>query len=561
MTADRTAEASKAGLCPDPPKGKPFGNYSFKRTDSKGEPLAESRGRASGLAFLLLALGVAGCDLAPRYDPPHMLLPADYQGSGPFAVAHPDDAAARGPWWQVFGDPVLDRLEVQASRLNPNLQAAAEQYTQARDLAAEARAGLFPQVGANADTSDNRQSAHRLFRASPTSGPSVQSSNQINGTASWVPDVWEAISNRTRIQKRLAQGSAATLAGARLSIQAELATDYMALRGLDTEGDVLRRTIGYYETAVRITSLREAGRIASGLDVARARNQLAAAEVTETDVAANRAVLQHAIAVLVGVPASGFTLAPEPQARIAVPQVPPGVPSALLQRRPDIANAERSMAAANAAIGVSRAAFYPQVTISALAGFEDTGFSLASLPNSLWTIGAQAVLPLFEGGLRRAELQRSWSQYAQTRDVYRATVLAAFGEVEDGLTLTTQLATESQQGAEAVRQALRAQDMSLTLYKGGLDNYLNAVVSQVTALGAEITEIGIETRRRQAAVSLVAALGGGWSTANLPTGDQVLPFSPLDPSGGEKPPRPSLWHDAPSLGPEPLTDGAAQRRG
>ncbi|MGI4977611.1 MAG: efflux transporter outer membrane subunit, partial [Janthinobacterium lividum] len=429
-----------------------------------------------------MLVALAGCDLAPRYDPPHMLLPAGYQGSGPFTVARPDDAAARGPWWEVFADPVLDRLEVQASQLNPNLQAAAEQYVQARDLAAEARAGLFPQVGADGNTTDNRQSAHRLFRASPASGPSVESSNRVTGTASWVPDVWEAISNRTRIQKRLAQGSAATLAGARLSIQAELATDYMALRGLDTEDDVLRRTIGYYQKAVDITSLREAGRIASGLDVARARNQLAAAQVTETDVAANRALLQHAIAVLVGVPASGFTLAPEPQARVAVPVVPAGVPSALLQRRPDIANAERSMAAANAAIGVSRAAFYPQVTISAVAGFEDTGFSLASLPNSLWTIGAQAVLPLFEGGLRRAELQRSWAQYAQTRDVYRATVLAAFGEVEDGLTLTTQLARESQQGAEAVRQALRAQDMSLTLYKGGLDNYLNAVVSQVTAL-------------------------------------------------------------------------------
>ncbi len=517
--------------------------------------------RVPGLALCLLASALTGCDLAPRYDPPQMLLPASYQGSGPFTVARPDDAVARGPWWQVFADPVLDRLEVQASTLNPDLQAAAEQYTQARDLAAEARAGLFPQVGVGGNSSDNRQSAHRLFRGSPTSGPSVESSNQITGTASWVPDVWEAISNRTRIQKRLAQGSAATLAGARLSIQAELATDYMALRGLDTEGDVLHRTIGYYQTAVDITTLREAGKIASGLDVARARNQLAAARVTETDVAANRAVLQHAIAVLVGVPASGFTLAPEPQARVAVPVVPAGVPSALLQRRPDIATAERSMAAANAAIGVSRAAFYPQVTISAMAGFEDTGFSLASLPNALWTIGAQAVLPLFEGGLRRAELQRTWSQYAQTRDQYRATVLAAFGEVEDGLTLTSRLAVESSQGAEAVRQALRAQDMSLILYKGGLDNYLNAVVSQVTALGAEITEIGIETRRRQAAVSLVAALGGGWSTVNLPSGDQVLPFSPLDPSGGERPPRPDLGHDAPSLGPEPLAGEPTRHQG
>ena len=289
-----TGDTGKAGLCPDPPKGAPFGNHSLKQTDSKGEPLAESRGRASGLACLLLAFALAGCDLAPRYDPPRMLLPADYQGSGPFTVARPDDAAPRGPWWEVFGDPVLDRLEVQASTLNPNLQAAAQQYVQARDLAAEARAGLFPQVGADGNSNDNRQSAHRLFRASPSSGPSVESSNRITGTASWMPDVWEAISNRTRIQKRLAQGSAATLAGARLSIQAELATDYMALRGLDTEGEVLRRTIGYYQTAVDITTLREAGKIASGLDVARARNQLAAAEVTETDVAANRAVLQHA---------------------------------------------------------------------------------------------------------------------------------------------------------------------------------------------------------------------------------------------------------------------------
>ena len=499
---------------------------------------------AAGLGALL----VAGCNLAPAYNPPRFVLPASYQGSAPFHVAQPGDGLPRGRWWRLFADPVLDQLEEQAEAINPNLQAAEEQYTQARDLAAEARAGLFPQVSLGGNTSDNRQSIHRLFR-NGTGGPNVESSNQIDATASWVPDFWQAISNQTRIQKRLAQGSAATLATARLSLEAELATDYIAMRGLDTEDAVLQQAIRYYTEAVSITTLREASKIASGLDVARARGQLASGEVQETDVLANRAVLQHAIAVLVGAQPSGFVIPPEADPHIEVPVVPAGVPSDLLQRRPDIATAERSMAAANAAIGVTRAAFYPSVTLSLLGGFEDTGFNLSSLPNSLWTIGAQAMLPLFEGGLRRAALQRTWSQYAQSRDLYRATVLSAFQEVEDGLVLTSQLAIESRQGREAVRQALQAQNISLTLYRAGLDNYLNALVAQVTALTAQVTEIAIEVRQRQSVVSLIAALGGGWSTADLPTGDQVLPFNPVALSGSGRRPPPTPRVDTPDIGP------------
>ncbi len=505
----------------------------------------------------LAAAGLCGCDLAPAYDPPHFVLPASYHGSGRFTLATPADDGARGPWWEMFADPVLNQLETQASLVNPNLQAAAEQYTQARDLAADARAGLYPQLVAGAETTDNRQSLHRLFR-NGAGGTNVQSSNEISATASWVPDFWQAISNRTRLQKRLAQASAANLATARLSLQAELATDYMALRGLDTEDAVLRQTLAYYAKAVDITSLRLAGKIASGLDVARAKSQLASTEAAETDVLANRAVLQNAIAALVGVPASSFVLAPQSNPAIAVPAIPAGVPSGLLQRRPDIASAERSMAAANAAIGVTRAAFYPTVTISLLGGFEDTGFNLASLPNSLWTIGAEAMLPLFEGGLRRAELQRTWSAYAQTRDLYRATVLSAFQEVEDGLSLTSRLAIEAGQGQEAVQQAVAAENMSLVLYKGGLDNYLNAVVAQVTALTAEITEIGINTRRLQAAVNLISALGGGWSTDFLPTPDQPLPFNPLAVSGASRTPRDTPGLDAPGLGPPTVHNAVAR---
>ena len=493
--------------------------------------------RARGALPLAAALlcGLSGCDLAPPYRPPHTLLPDSYAGSGPFRRADPADTLPRGPWWELFGDPLLDGLEQQATADNPDLAELYEQYVQARDLAAEARAGLFPQVVGQASTTDNRQSEHRLFGGG---GLSVQSSNQIEATASWEADFWDRLRNQTRQQKRLAQASAANLASARLILQAELASDYVGLRGLDTQDAVYRQAIGFYRKAVEITRLRLQGKIASALDVARAESQLDATEALESGVSGQRAVLQHAIAVLAGQNPSLFRIEPVDDARLTVPAVPTGVPSQLLQRRPDIAQGERQMAAANAGIGVSRAAFYPDISISLLGGFEDTGFSLASLPNSLWTIGAGSVLPLFQGGLRRAELQQSWSQYEQSVDAYRSTVLGAFQEVEDGLTLTAQLQTEAQQQQQAVAAADRAQAMTLALYTGGLTNYLDAVVAQVTALTARITEVQVETARLQAAVSLVRAVGGGWSTADLPSENGVLPFNPVAIAGSDRTPRP-----------------------
>ena len=493
--------------------------------------------RRSGPLLLMVPALLAGCDLAPRYEPERFLLPAGYQGSGPFALARPADALPRGPWWRAFGDPLLDRLEAQAVAGNPTLATFAEEYVQARDLAAEARAGLFPQVAANASTTDNKQSLHRLFR-NGDGGPNVASSNEIEATGSWDPDFWDRIRNQTRSQKQLAQASAADLAGAELSLQAELASDYIQLRGLDGQDAVYRQSIGFYAEAVRITRLRLAGKIASGLDVARAENQLAGTQALESGTLGQRALLQHAIAVLAGANPSEFAIAPEADAELRLPTIPVGVPSALLQRRPDIAAAERQMAAANTAVGITRAAFYPDITISLLGGFQDTGFNLASLPNSLWTIGAGAALPLFEGGLRRAELQRSWSQYAMSRDAYRSVVLTAFQQVEDGLTLTAQLRDEAELQAEAVASADRAQTMTLQLYTGGLTNYLDAVVAQVTALGARITEVEVQTQRLQASVSLISALGGGWSAADLPSEDGVLPFDPLALTGSDRRPRP-----------------------
>jgi multidrug efflux system outer membrane protein len=470
---------------------------------------------------------LAGCNLAPLYDPPHTLLPDSYQSSGAFRVAEPEDALpARGDWWTLFGDEELNQLEDKLRRENPTLAAASEIYTQARDLAAEAQSRIYPQIGAQALVSDNRESAHHLF--SSNNQPRQAGSNVIAGVASWEPDFWGAVRNRAHVQKRLAQASAADLATARLSLEAELANDYTAVRGYDAEIEVLRQSIIAYQKAVEVARLRSQGHIASGLDLARAMSQLDFAQAEETEMRLQRDLMQHAIAVLVNATPSGFSITPVNAFTLTSPQIPASVPSQLLERRPDIASAERHMAAANTEIGVSRAAFYPNVALGAGAGFEDNAFNLASLPNSLWSVGAGAMLPLFEGGLRRAELQRSWSQYAQTRDGYRSTVLAAFEEVEDGLSLTERLSTEVAQQREASDQAMQALNISTMLYEDGLDNYLSVAVAQLTALTAQTAEVQLQVRQLQASVSLIRALGGGWTVRALPSETQTLPFGPLD---------------------------------
>lgn len=497
-----------------------------------GNPGVAAWRPASVALAALIGLGLCGCDLAPHYAPPQYVLPADYKGSGPFTIARPRDTLPRGPWWEGFGDARLNELEQQLAVDNPDLAALAEQYTQARDLAAEARSQLFPQLGANGLVSENKESKNRLFHNPHSTLPLEEPSNIIQAMASWEPDFWSAIRNSTRAQKRLAQASAALLASARLSLQAELASDYIALRGLDVQEADYRASIAYYQKAVDITTRRRQGLIASSLDIARSQTQLASTEALQSNILASRALLEHAIAVLVGANPSSFSIPAADELRLAAPVVPVGLPSQLLERRPDVASAERQMAAANAGIGVSRAAFYPNITISAVAGFQDTGFNLASLPNAMWSVGASAVLPLFEGGLRRAELQRSWAQYAQARDNYRSTVLTAFQEVEDGLALTQHLQEQTQQQTRAVAAAFKAQDLTLQLYIGGLTNYLDVVVAQETALIARTVEVQVQVSRLQAAVTLIRALGGGWSAADLPTEDGVLPFGPLDYTDG-----------------------------
>jgi NodT family efflux transporter outer membrane factor (OMF) lipoprotein len=485
--------------------------------------------QATALVASVVVGLLSSCELAPVYAPPHFILPASYQGSGPFRVAHPEEALSpRGDWWTLFGDPQLNQLEDQLGRENPTLQAAADAYAQARSLAAEGQSALSPQVSANAGLSENKESVHRLFHAPDSTAPVREASNQIGAAASWEPDFWHALRNSAHAQKRLAQASAADLATARLSLQAELANDYVAVRGLDAQLEVLRQSIASYQAAVEVARLRTNGQIASGLDLARALSQLDAAQAQESETRLQRDLMQHAVAVLVGAMPSAFSITPVTDFQLTPPKLPAGVPSELLERRPDIASAERQMAAANASIGVSRAAFYPNVTFNLAGGFQDNGFNLLSLPNSLWSVGAEAVQPLFDGGLRRAQLRHSWAQYAQTRDNYRATVLAAFQEVEDGLSQTQRLATEDTQEHEASDQAGQALSISTMLYKDGLDNYLSVSVAQVQALATQLLEVQIRIRRVQSAVSLIRALGGGWTVQALPDEKQTLRFTESD---------------------------------
>jgi outer membrane protein, multidrug efflux system len=482
--------------------------------------------------LLMASVGAAllsGCDLAPVYEPPNFILPASYQGSGPFAVAHPEETLSpRGDWWTLFGDERLNQLEDQLGRANPTLQAAADAYGLARSLAAEAQSAESPQVNANAGTSYNKTSVDRLFRNPRSTSPIREASNQWGIAASWEPDFWHALRNSAHAQKRLAQASAADLATARLSLQAELANDYVALRGLDTQLEVLGQSITSYQAAVEVARLRTNGKIASGLDLARALSQLDSAQAQQTETQMQRDLMQHAVAALIGAMPSTFSIAPVKGFTLTSPQLPAGVPAELLQRRPDIASAERQMAAANASIGVSRAAFYPNVTFSITGGFEDSGFNLLSLPNSLWSVGADAMTPLFDGGLRRAQLRHSWAEYAQTRDNYRGTVLAAFQEVEDGLSQTQRLATEDTQERQASDQATRALSISTLLYKDGLDNYLSVSVAQVQSLATQLAEVQIRVRQVQADVSLIRALGGGWTVKALPDEKQTLQFTESD---------------------------------
>ncbi len=472
----------------------------------------------------LCALGTAalvalsGCDLAPKYTMPLTKVPASYKEASAFEPAHPLDAVPRGKWWAVFADPTLDALESHVDANNPTLAAALAELQRARAFAAEARAGLFPSLSVGGHINTDRQSARRPLR-SPEQ-PSQYLDNAIDAQAHYEIDLWDRVANSIKAGRYAAQATAADLETVRLSLHAELASDYIELRGLDAQARVLENADAAYTQAVRITQNRFAGKIASIIDVSRAQNQLGSAEAQHTDIQSRRALTEHAIAVLIGRQPAELSL-PSAKWTLALPNISPCLPSQLLERRPDVASAERQMAAANATIGVARAAFYPTLSLDMIYGLQDTGFSLFSLPDQFWARGPGLAMPLFEGGLRRAEQAAAVAAYRLALANYRATVLSAFQDVEDALSQQRLLAIESQQEGHALAAARQTLNADTNLYQDGATNFLDVVIAQAEELRSEQADVDLRTRRAQADLALVRALGGGWNVQNLPVGPLV----------------------------------------
>ena len=473
-------------------------------------------GLRAGAALTLCAMALAGCNFAPPYTPLTVTPPAAFKEAGLWAPAEPSDAGIRGDWWTAFGDPTLDRLEPQVPVANPTLAAALGAYDQARAFAAQARAAELPTIGSDAHFTYNRQSQERLWRGRTT--PNEDPDNLISANFGYEVDLWGRVRNLVAAGRAQAQAAGADLANAQLALQAELADAYMQMRGLDAEDRLLRSTVDAYQKALNLTVARHNGGVASGLDVSRAGDQLSAAKAQIDDVAARRALLEHAVASLVGQPASSFAIAPATAVVQVIPQEPAGVPSTLLQRRPDIAAAERQAFAANREIGVARAAYYPTINLAAAGGWENTGGNdLLTTPDTFWTVGPQLALTLFDGGRRRAIVAASKAAFDIASANYRATVLGAFQEVEDQLALAHHYGAEALNEASAVGSAQTTTRLSLIRYREGATNYLDVVTAQTAELQAEETLLQLRTRRQQASVDLVRSLGGGWSLDDLPS--------------------------------------------
>jgi len=453
---------------------------------------------------------LGACSLAPPLKTPDVPTADAYKEIGPWTQAQPADRLPRDSWWTLYENAELDELQERLIAGNPTLAAALANYAQAKALTDQARAGLFPTLSLNGSTQRARESANAPLIAKTT--PRYYDDNTLGGSVSYELDLWGQIRNEVAAAKANAAASAADLENARLSLIAQLAGDYIQLRSLDRDSAILDETVAAYTRALALTEQRHGAGIAPGLDVSQAQTQLDAARSQSAQTLAQRALMEHAIAALLGVSASTFSIKPAIVA-ITLPRIPSGVPTTLLERRPDIAAAQRRMIAANANIGVARAAYFPTLTLGAQGGFQSTGYSnWLSAPSSFWAIGPNALLSVFDGGLRRAQVAQARAEFDASAANYRGTVVSAFQQVEDSLATLNHYHDATVDEKAAVDAAQRTLDFAMALYKQGATDYLTVVTSQTALLQTQLEALTLDTLQLSASVNLILALGGGWDS-------------------------------------------------
>lgn len=480
--------------------------------------------------LLVLVCVLAGCTVGPNYHRPNPSAPPppDYKEAGATSAvvpppnpnggtwkpASPSDGMLRGKWWEVYNDPQLNALEDQIAPNNQNLRAAMESYLSASDQARIARADFYPTVSAVPAADRAKVSAHRPLVPSGTN--SQYTDFQLEAQASWEPDFWGRVRRNVEAAHENAQASAADMANLDLVLHAELALDYFELRGLDSDSRLLERTVADYQHQLDLNQQLVKGGLATEVVVAQALAQLETTRSQLTDINQARSQYEHAIATLINQEAHEVTLAPSPL-DLELPKIPIGVPSQLIERRPDIAVAERRTAAANAQIGIAISAFYPNVVIGGGGGFESSNIgTLIQGPSALWSLGAQATQLLFDAGRRRAITDQARHNYEAEAATYRATVLGAFNEVEDRLSDLKVLEQETVTQQRAVDAAQHSMDLSQQRYKGGATSYLEVLVADSTLLSNQRILTDLKTRQFAASVGLIRALGGGWDVSHLP---------------------------------------------
>jgi NodT family efflux transporter outer membrane factor (OMF) lipoprotein len=471
------------------------------------------RSRFVRTAVLASALVLGACSFAPKLAVPLVDAGDQWKEATPWTAAQPADALPREAWWTVYGDAELDALQTTLIANSPDLAAAFARYQQAHDLTDQLRAGLFPTISLTGNGQRDRQAIDRPLRVLGPSSPDNYNSYTIGLQLDYEFDLWGRIRNQVVSGQASEDAARADLESARLSLQAQLADSYIALRGLDHDVALLKDAVGAYTRALDLTTSRHEGGIASGLDVARAQTQLDATRSQVSQSLAQRALLEHAIGALVGVSPTRFAIAPR-VVDLALPQVPVDVPSALLQRRPDIAAAERRVEAANANIGVAQAARYPQITLSGMLGFQSNEIgNLISAPNRYWALGPSLLAPLFDAGRRRAEVERTRAVLDENAARYRGVVLGAFQQVEDNLALLDHYRDAAESERSALVAAQRSLDYATLRYREGAVNYLEVVTAQTATLQSQRSSLNLDTLQRRASVQLIRALGGGWSGA------------------------------------------------